>query len=512
VSTRGRPDPVAAIDDVLGPARWCAHCARPLGDSPDDVFCSESCQRDWRATAGTLRLLTPAPPAADPAAMDSAVADPAALLDRVAAFISRFSVFPDRHCAPTLALWYAHTHAVQHFYTTPRLILDSAEPGSGKTRVLEVAQHLVAKPEMTISITTAAIFRMLGDGPITLLFDEIDTIFSTKTGGTNEDLRGLLNSGYKRSATVSRCVGDASRMKVERFPVFAPVALAGIAGAMPATITTRAITIHMRRRAPHERAEPFRERRVAHEAAPLREQLAGWLDRVGADQLAGAEPAMPDGVTDRAAEVWEPLVAIADIARGHWPDTARAAATHFVNQAGTIGASVGTRLLADLRTLFLDQHTDRMATTDILARLAALEESSWGDLDGRPLDPRRLARELARYGVRPGPLRIAGTVTKGYQTDGPTGLADAWTRYLPPVTDEPPPGAVTAVTPQARPVTATDAVTGTAVTPAVEHHAPAPPHDGPVTDIPVTPPSSVTPLMTRHVTAVTGPDGTDGAE
>jgi len=25
-------------------------------------------------------------------------------------------------CAPTLALWYAHTHAVQHFYTTPRLI------------------------------------------------------------------------------------------------------------------------------------------------------------------------------------------------------------------------------------------------------------------------------------------------------------------------------------------------------------------------------------------------------
>jgi uncharacterized protein DUF3631 len=248
------------------------------------VFCSESCQRDWRATAGTLRL------AATPAAASGPIADPAELLDRVAAFISRFSVFPDQHCAPTLALWYAHTHAVQHFYTTPRLILDSAEPGSGKTRVLEVAQHLVAKPEMTISITTAAIFRLLADGPITLLFDEIDTIFSAKAGGNNEDLRGLLNSGYKRSATVSRCVGDASRMKVERFPVFAPVALAGIAGAMPATITTRAITIHMRRRARHERAEPFRERRVAHEAAPLREQLAEWLDRVGADQLAGAEP------------------------------------------------------------------------------------------------------------------------------------------------------------------------------------------------------------------------------
>ena len=37
--------------------------------------------------------------------------EPAELLDRVAAFIARFSVFPDQHCAPTLALWYAHTHA-----------------------------------------------------------------------------------------------------------------------------------------------------------------------------------------------------------------------------------------------------------------------------------------------------------------------------------------------------------------------------------------------------------------
>ena len=157
----------------------------------------------------------------------------------------------------------------------------------------------------------------------------------------------------------------------------------------------------------------------------------------------------------------------------------------------TVGASIGTRLLADLRALFRDQHTDRMATTDILTRLAALEESSWGDLDGRPLDPRRLARELGRYGVRPGPLRIAGTVTKGYQVDGPTGLADAWTRYLPPVTDDPPPGAVTAVTavtPQVRPVTATDPVTGTAVTPPVEPHPPDPPPPRPtVTDVPVTP-------------------------
>ena len=520
MNPRSRPDPVAAIDDVigqvLGPARWCAHCSGPLTDSPDDVFCSESCQRDWRATTGTLRLVTEPASAEVAAVLD---VDPAELLDRVTAFIARFSVFPDPHCAPTLALWYAHTHAIQHFYTTPRLILDSAEPGSGKTRVLEVAQYLVAKPEMTISITTAAIFRMLSAGPHTLLFDEIDAVFSAKGGGNNEDLRALLNAGYKRSATVARCVGDAARMRVERFPVFAPVALAGIAGGMPSTITTRAITIHMRRRAPHEQAEPFRERRVESEATPLRESLAVWLDRVGAEQLAGAEPAIPDGVTDRAAEVWEPLLALAEVAGGHWPDTARAAASHFVSTATTAGASIGTRLLADLRTVFRGNCTERMTSVDILAALHAIEEAAWGDLDGRPIDARRLARELGRYGVRPGPVRIAGAVVKGYQVDRSeisAGLGDAWTRYLPPPAEEPSGAvtAVTAVTPQVRPVTAPGPVTAASVTPPVEPRPDGQPLQDRVTDPSVTPDPPITPLTrpVTAVTAVTAPEGTRGTE
>ncbi|KAA1033957.1 DUF3631 domain-containing protein [Pseudonocardia sp. EV170527-09] len=435
---------------------------------------------------------------------------PAELLDQITSFVSRFSVFPDRHTAPMLALWYAHTHAIEHFYTTPRLVLDSVEPGSGKTRVLEVAQFLVRKPEMTISATTAAVFRMLCDGPIALLFDEIDAVFSAKNGGNNEDLRGLLNSGYKRSATVARCVGDASRMKVERFPTFAPVALAGIAGVMPATITTRAITVHMRRRAPHERVEAFRERRVENEATPLREQLAAWLDRVGEEHLVGAEPVMPEQVTDRAAEVWEPLLAIADLAGGHWPETARTAAVHFVGQATETGTSVGTTLLADLRALFAAHETDRMATSDILGRLCDNEEAGWADLDGRPLDARRLAKELARYGVRPGSIRIGGHVTKGYTIAGP--LTDAFTRYLPALTETPSPGAVTSVTsvtPQVRGVTDPDDVTATAVTPPVEPPKPTPPEHAGVTDVAVTPPSSVTPL-TRHVTAVTDVTDADG--
>ncbi|MGH3755047.1 MAG: DUF3631 domain-containing protein [Pseudonocardiaceae bacterium] len=436
-----------------------------MGSSPSLDFCSEDCQQIWQEQHAVTPLAAPAettptrplgwlgqPPSRGTARAGHAV------LDDVAAFVARFSVFPSEHCVPALALWYAHTHASEQFYVTPRLVLDSAEPGSGKTRVLEVAQYLVRAPEMTISATPAALFRLVSMGPITILFDEVDAIFNPKNGGNNEDLRGLLNAGYKRSATVARCVGDAKTMKVERFPVYAPAALAGIAGAMPTTITTRAITIHMRRRRTDEPVEPFRERQVARQAQPIREELAVWIDSTGT-RLGDAQPDMPRGVTDRPAEIWEPLLAIADTAGGHWPHTARNACRHFVLDAGPQITSLGVRLLADLRHVFTAHGTDRMTTADILTVLHDLEESHWGDLHGKPLDARRISRELGKYGVRSKDIKINGHALKGYRADGADGLADAWSRYLPPTAT-----AATTATAQLSTVADTNTVAGASAT------------------------------------------------
>jgi hypothetical protein len=493
---------LTAIEDAIGDPP-CQHCGQPRGTSVSDEFCSEDCQQAWQArhaatpppTSGTvpdesIPETTPARPLGwlGPPPPGAIVRAGYEVLDDVAAFVARFSVFPSEHCAPTLALWYAHTHASEQFYVTPRLVLDSAEPGSGKTRVLEVAQYLVRAPEMTISATPAALFRLVSMGPITILFDEVDAIFNPKNGG-NEDLRGLLNAGYKRSATIARCVGDAKNMKVERFPVYAPAALAGIAGAMPTTITTRAITIHMRRRRHDEPVEPFRERQVARQAHPLREQLATWIDSTS-PQLGDAQPDMPEGVTDRPAEIWEPLLALADTAGGHWPDTARNACRHFVLDTGPQPTSLGVRLLADLREIFTRAGTGRMRTTDILTALCDLDESPWGDLEGKPLDARRLARELARYGVKPGPLKVNGDTLKGYQTTGDHGLADVWGRYLP---EHPAPIGYSGYCgyPAGQAVTDPHPVTDGSVTPPT-----------PVADPSVTPDPSVT-ALTRQVTAVT---------
>ena len=44
-----------------------------------------------------------------------------ALLNDLHEFIGRFCVFPDGHAHKAATLWAAHTHMVEHFYTTPRL-------------------------------------------------------------------------------------------------------------------------------------------------------------------------------------------------------------------------------------------------------------------------------------------------------------------------------------------------------------------------------------------------------
>jgi hypothetical protein len=351
------------------------------------------------------------------------------ILDQVRDFVARFSAFPSEHCAPMLALWYAHTWVADAFYTTPRLILSSPEPGSGKTRVLEIAQHLTREAEMTAGGSAAALVRMVAAGPITILMDEVDAVFGT--GGTgNEDVRQMLNLGYKRTATIPKSKGDpATGFTVERLPIFAPAALAGLAGRMPDTITTRAITVHLRRRRHDEHVEPYRESKVTRAAEPIREALSAWVTSIG-ERLVEAEPEMPPGVDDRPAEIWEPLLAIADEAGRHWPQTARKACLHFVREATTKPVSDGVRLLGDLRNLFSTRMCDRLSTTEILLALHEMDDSPWFDFHGKPLNPRTLSAELRVYGVRVKAFNQNGTTVKGYVIDGEHGLSDAWSRYL----------------------------------------------------------------------------------
>jgi hypothetical protein len=350
-------------------------------------------------------------------------------LTDVRRFIGRFCAFPNEHCLNAVTLWAAHCHVVEHFHTTPRLAVLSPEPESGKSRVLEILETLTPEPMLCLSPSPATVFRTLSDRQITLLMDEVDTVWQTKgKDDTHEDLRGLLNAGYRRGATIPRCVGP--RHEVVNFNVFCAVALAGI-GDLPDTIMTRSIIIRMRRRAPHEHVEPFRIRVDAPIGEELRDSLAEWAESVG-PSVGEAWPDLPDGITDRRAECWEPLIAIADAAGGEWPEIARAACLNLANQSRD-KVSLGVRLLSDLRTIFGD--ADALHTETIIDRLCEGEQygigadAPWSELHGKRLGKRGLATMLRRYNVTPIKVTVGGKSLQGYRREH---LWDAWARYLPP--------------------------------------------------------------------------------
>jgi hypothetical protein len=367
----------------------------------------------------------------------------AALLEDVRKFLSRFIVYPSEHAQIAHVLWIAHAHLMPAWESTPRLAFLSPEPASGKTRSMEATELLVPNAVAAVNVTPAYLFRKVGgeDGPPTILFDEIDTVFGPKAK-EHEEIRALLNSGHRRGAVAGRCLVRGKIVETEEISSYAAVALAGL-GWLPDTILSRSVIIRMRRRAPDETIEAFRRRVHAPQGEALCRRLAGWAATI-LDAATEARPDMPAGVEDRNADMWEPLLAVADIAGGSWPGRARAAAVALVAVGHEVEPSLNIRLLADVRTVFGDE--EQLPTKKILAELCLIEDAPWNDLKGKPITNNQLARRLGQYGVKPKTLRLAHDhFAKGYAR---ADLHDVWRCYLPPSPDK----AVTAVTPVTDPV------------------------------------------------------------
>ncbi|RJT32109.1 DUF3631 domain-containing protein [Mesorhizobium waimense] len=365
----------------------------------------------------------------------------AELLDEVYNFVGRFVAYPSEAAHVAHVLWIAHTHMMQAWESTPRIAFLSPEPGSGKTRALEISELLVPRPVEAINVTPAYLFRKVADeaGAPTILFDEIDTIFGPKAKD-NEEIRGLLNAGHRRGASAGRCVVRGKIIETEEIPAYCAVALAGL-GDLPDTILTRSVIIRMRRRSPDEQVEPYRRRVHRPEGEVVHKRLAGWAEFVVAD-IGDTWPEMPPGVKDRDADVWEPLLAVADAAGGHWPERARVSCVSCVSASKAATPSLGIRLLFDLKIVF--GFSERLSTKGIIDNLCSLPESPWGDLRGKALSDTGLADRLKPYGVKSKQIRIGDWTGKGYER---ADFYDAWQRYLsvPPMESETPETSETAV-------------------------------------------------------------------
>lgn len=351
----------------------------------------------------------------------------AQVLDQVRKFLELFISYPDSgDSAVAHSLWIAHAHAIECFETTPRLAFLSPEPGSGKSRAMELTEALTPRAVLSTNASVSYIFRKISDpqGLPTLLLDEIDTIFSNKAGESSEDLRGLLNSGYRRGAVVGRAATRGKEIIAEDWPSFCAVALAGL-NSLPDTVATRAVIVPMKKRPSGVKIRPFRRRTEGPEADRLRD-LLGEVIASHAEALANDFPTLPPGITDRDADVWEPLIAIADQAGGTWATEVRLAAARIMARSKEKGSSLGVLLLADIRKVLGER--ERISTVDLLQALHDLDEAPWASIKEKPIDARFLARMLGRYDVAPArAIRIGGQVVKGHERGD---FLDSWDRYL----------------------------------------------------------------------------------
>ena len=128
--------------------------------------------------------------------------DGVAMLEALAKTIGAYVIMPE-HSRDAIALWTVHTYLLDQTFISPRLAIRSPTKQCGKTTLIDVLAHLVAKPLRTDSVTPSALFRIIAAHRPTILIDEADAF-----ARDNDELRGILNSGHRQGGHVLRNVGD----------------------------------------------------------------------------------------------------------------------------------------------------------------------------------------------------------------------------------------------------------------------------------------------------------------
>jgi len=338
------------------------------------------------------------------------------LLSSIKAILLKYVILPGG-VVEAVSAWIVLTYCFMAFRILPMLGIISPVKRCGKTTLLEVLQGMTNKGLTASNISPAAVYRTIEKYSPTLLVDEMDTFIKD-----NEELRGVLNSGHtKAAAFVIRVQGDDH--EPVKFSTWGPKAIAMI-GTLPDTLQDRSVVISLRRKAPGESVSrigiDFEE-----ECHHIRRACRRWADD-NMELLKDLNPDIPTTNNDRMSDNWIPLISIADVAGGPWPELMRKSMLGMVD--GT-DESIGPRLLKDIKNIFGFRPGERIFSADLVEALITLKESPWGEYNkGKPLTQNGLAELLKPFGIYSKTLRIDDKQRKGYTSDC---FKDAFKRYIP---------------------------------------------------------------------------------
>jgi hypothetical protein len=284
--------------------------------------------------------------------------------------------------------------------------------------------YMALNPLSTSNASPSVLFRATDKWSPTLLIDEADTFFKDNT-----ELQGMVNAGYARSGYVLRTEAVGDSFEPRRFSVFSAKAIAGIAleRHLPDATMSRGIVISLRRKMSNESVS-----RLRHADGSLFSEIVSKLARFAEDyaqQVKFARPILPDSLSDRDQDNWDPLFAIAGCAGEEWIKRATDAALKL-SSSGEKLVSTGNELLANIQSIFEDKQIDKISTKELIEELVADEENPWATYNrGRPLTPKQLAKQLSGYGIKSKTIRMKYDTPKGFDEKQ---FQDAFARYLTP--------------------------------------------------------------------------------
>ena len=343
------------------------------------------------------------------------------LLVAIISTLKTYIVLSDAQ-ALAVALWSLLTWVVEHVEVLPLLTITAPEKACGKTQLLDIIARICARSISVSNITLAALFRCVEQYTPTLLIDEVDTFIRDK-----QELLGLINAGHTRtSAHVIRTVGDNHEPK--KFSVWSPKVLAGISldRHLKDTTLSRSIVISMRRKLSDETVQRLR-RAEKNRFVDISRKCARFALDHGAT-IAAISPELPDQLSDRQQDNWEPLFAIAQLAGPAWLEKANHAALTLSQTENE--ESVGVQLLEAIRGEFESKNVDKLSTADLIEALCQDEEACWASYyRDKAIIARQLGRLLKPFSIQSRTTKFNGKSLKGYfKAD----FEDVFQRYLPP--------------------------------------------------------------------------------
>lgn len=356
------------------------------------------------------------------------------ILDETDQFMARYVDVTEaqRHA---MMLYAMATWALRAFPAFGRMLFRGEKEESGKTLAMELTAALSSNPldvggtNPALNSTLAAAHNAPEQPPPTLYYDEISTLFGRSgLNATRSQIADVLRRGYKAKATNQWSVNRVN----EKFSIFTPFLMTGLAVAVPRDIRSRCIVIAMEPGRPWKyfdvrEAEPEAEAL----AAAIRQHVGSRMPELAAFRARGVHPRL----VNRKLEVWEPLFAVAWVLGGQeWLNKCRNAFKELaLSEADQATLSPRQQILRDAAGLLKGSLAD-MAASGFVGGLALADEMLRLDnplYAGRTLAgiSQLISEAMPCPSTQKRALWAEGKPVRGYFTHE---IADAWEAVRPP--------------------------------------------------------------------------------